>query len=534
MNPTVFIGLDGATFTILDPLIENGTMPFLKEFIAQGAKAELLSTSNPLTPPAWISLMTGRNPGNHGVFDFIWAEERKKDVYFTLYNYRDIQCETIWSMVNRQNKKVCSLNFPMMSPPPTDSGKIVPGLVSWKHLRRNVYPQDLYPELQSIPGFNARVLAWDFDLEKKAAKGIPHQEYEKWIEFHISREKQWFEVVRYLMKKDPCDLTAILFDGPDKILHMGWRFLDPDMHLHKTTKWEEKIHLLCMDYFHLLDNFLAEISNLAGPDARIFMASDHGFGPTWQVFRVNSWLHRQGYLTWKETDHLDEKEQKSVEKLVQRHFVLLDWDKTLAYAPTTTSNGIYIRVAHNSNQSGVPIDQYQTFRQDLIEQLMAITDPSTGDPVIKRVLTKEEAYPGRHNELAPDLTVVTQDHSFVSILNKEPVVCSRPEIEGTHYPEGIFLAKGPGIKKGAILPQLSIIDVAPSILYSLGLDVPSDLEGDFPVGMIEPSFLKEQPFKKGEPTILPDSYALNREKNKMQTEEEEQIFKQLKALGYIE
>ncbi len=103
MNQTLLIGLDGATFSILDPLLENGTMPFLKEFIDSGVRANLISTTNPLTPPAWISLMTGRKPGNHGVFDFIWAEERKNDVYFTLYNYRDIQCETIWSIVSRQN-----------------------------------------------------------------------------------------------------------------------------------------------------------------------------------------------------------------------------------------------------------------------------------------------------------------------------------------------------------------------------------------------------------------------------------------------
>ena len=116
MNPTVLIGLDGATYSILDPLMKYGTMPFLKKFLNDGVRAELLSTANPLTPPAWISLMTGRTPGNHGVFDFIWAEERETDHYFTLYNFRDIQCETIWSIVSRQNGRICSLNCPRPVP----------------------------------------------------------------------------------------------------------------------------------------------------------------------------------------------------------------------------------------------------------------------------------------------------------------------------------------------------------------------------------------------------------------------------------
>lgn len=534
MKRTVLIGLDGATFTILDPLMENGTMPFLKKFVNQGVRAELLSTTNPLTPPAWTSLMTGRSPGNHGVFDFVWAEERKTNHYFTLYNFRDIQCETIWSIISRQKGKICSLNFPFMSPPPSVSGYIVPGLVSWKHLRLNVSPPELYAKLKAIPGFNGKELAWDFDLEDKAAKGVPKEEFENWIAFHIRREKQWFNIARHIMQNDPCNLMAILFDGPDKLLHMGWRFLDPNLFPKKPSAWEQKIHNLCLDYFRELDGFIAEITTLAGPDARIFIASDHGFGPSWQIFRVNTWLHSQGYLTWKDLGELDEKDRKSAEKVAERHFVLLDWDKTTAYARTITSNGIYIRVAKGPDQTGVPVDQYEVFRSELMEKLLAIRDPKTGKQIIKRILTKEEAYPGIHNGQAPDLLLAMEDCSFLSIFNKSPIIYHRPEIEGTHYPEGIFMARGPGICSGASLPQLSIIDVAPSLLYSLGLSIPSDFERPLPTEVFESSFLKEHPSIVGEPTQPLDSFALQAGKTGSENEEEEQICKQLKALGYME
>jgi predicted AlkP superfamily phosphohydrolase/phosphomutase len=478
--------------------------------------------------------MTGRSPGNHGVFDFIWAEQRKKDHYFTLYNFRDIQCETIWSIVSRQNGSICSLNFPFMSPPPEISGMIVPGFVSWKHLRLNVYPRQLYDEIRALPGFNAKELAWDFDLEKKAERGVPKDEFENWIAFHIRREKQWFEIARYLMAHKPSDLMAILFDGPDKISHMGWRFLDPAFFPDTPSAWERKIRDLCFEYFQALDGFLAEIISAADPAVRIFITSDHGFGPSRIVFRVNSWLHSQGYLTWKTLDGLDEKSREGAEKVIERHFVLLDWDKTTAYARTVTSNGIYIRVAKGPDDKGVPADRYDAFRTELIEKLSAIQDPATGQPIIRHVWTKEEVFPGPHNAQAPDLTLVMQDHSFVSILNKNPIVYHRPEIEGTHFPEGIFLAQGPGIRQGVRLSPLSILEAAPCLLYSLGLDIPSDFEGRLPEDVFEQAFLKKHPPVAGEPTRLPDSYALKVGKKAPDADEQAQIYKQMKALGYIE
>ena len=87
MKPTVLIGLDGATFNILDYLMEKDHMPFLKDFTAKGFRSKLMSTPNPLTPPAWVSMVTGRNPGVHGIYDFLRWEERKDTVYFILNNY---------------------------------------------------------------------------------------------------------------------------------------------------------------------------------------------------------------------------------------------------------------------------------------------------------------------------------------------------------------------------------------------------------------------------------------------------------------
>lgn len=534
MQRTILIGLDGATFSILDALIAEGHMPRLRTFIAQGVRAELLSTPNPLTPPAWTTLMTGRGPGSHGIFDFIWTEERGNEVYFTLNNFRDIQVETIWAMVSRQSGRVTTLNFPLMMPPPKIAGSVVPGLVSWRHLRRNVHPPELYAQLKSLPGFDVKAVAWDFDQEKRATQIIPENEREEWITFHLRREQQWFEIFRHLVRNDPCDLTAILIDGVDKLQHICWGQLDPQYSDNHSTPAGGRNRQLCLEYFRNLDVFLGEVMEWAGPEARVFIASDHGFGPTEKVFRVNRWLSERGYLAWAPTAKLDPRERQKVDNLVTGHFVYLDWKNTIAYAPSPALNGIHIRVAGDANPGGIPEWEYEAFRNRLIAELYEIRDPDTGAPVVAHVLKKEDTFPGAHGHHGPDLTLVLHDHGFVSTLNKEPVIWARPEVAGTHRPEGIFLARGAGIPRGQVIGQQSIMDVAPTLLYSLGLAIPEDLEGRVITEAFDAAHRRAHPVQPGPPTQAPKTYVSTTARTPASRDEEAEILRRLQALGYME
>jgi predicted AlkP superfamily phosphohydrolase/phosphomutase len=514
--------------------MEKGIMPFLKKFVASGVRGELLSTIPHVSPVAWTSCMTGRSPGCHGIFDFIRAEERNGEMYFTLYNSRDIQCETVWSMISRRDKRVTLLNFMLTFPPLPISGHIVPGLVPWKHLKQGIYPPDLYDKLKLLSGLNYKEMAWDFELEKKVLQGISNQEYEMWLRFHIQREHHWFEIARYLMETDPSDLTAIVFDGPDKLQHICWRFLDPKLAPTSPSPYEKKISDLCFEYFRKLDGYLAEIVRLAGPKANIFFVSDHGFGPTNEVFRVNVWLHEQGYLTWQTLKDSDEEAKQSWKRRLNSNFVLLDWVKTKAYARTPSSNGIYIRKALAPDWSGVPADEYEAFRKRLIDGLYSVVDPNTGERIVKRVWTREEAFSGSQMHQAPDLTISLRDGGFVSIKDVPPALQSRLEVAGTHRPEGIFLAGGPSILKGVTIDPLSIIDIASTLFYSLGLEIPDELEGRVPVEVFESQWVRANPVRFAEASKTPKTVKSKGSEPETETEEDSIIFEQLKALGYIE
>ena len=74
----IIVGLDGATFDIIEPLTKKGELPNLTSIMENGVYGELTSTIHPITPQAWTTFLTGKNAGKHGIFDFT---ARKKDSY---------------------------------------------------------------------------------------------------------------------------------------------------------------------------------------------------------------------------------------------------------------------------------------------------------------------------------------------------------------------------------------------------------------------------------------------------------------------
>ena len=528
---TLFIGMDGATFTVLDDLTQaNGgkpVMPFLSRIYAEGSRAKLRSTPHPLTPPAWVSLMTGRGPGHHGVFDFIRAEERGDEVYFTLYDSRDCRVETIWSIASRQGKRVCALNFPFTAPPPTQlNGCIVPGFIPWRHLRRNSYPDDIYERVKSIPDFNPQELAWDFDREKQSGNELNDDDREKWVRYHLPREQQWFKVAQYLMHEEQPDLMAVLFDGVDKLQHQAWQYVDPGLQHGELSGFHKRMRELSLDYFRQLDGFIEELIKAAGPQAQVFFASDHGFTGSNEIVRINTYLAEKGYVHFKPLPEGDTGARRD-----NSYFAFLDWSKTIAYCRTPSCNGITIRVARKPGEAGVDPKDYEKVRDRLIGDLEDLKDPETGERIIAEIHKREDVFPGAAMAGAPDLQLVLRDFGFVSVRNVEPVLEKRQYVIGTHHPNGVFLGYGPGIEAGKVLARRHITDVTSTLLYSLGLPIPSDLEGKVPTAMFTAEYQAEHPVTIGESTTGGNREQLG---ETMDDEEKQQLMDQLRMLGYME
>ncbi len=528
-NKVLMIGLDGATFSLLDPLIKQGDMPFLGGVIEKAVRANLMSTRHPLTPQAWTSMITGRSPTAHGIYDFLRPVFLAGGgVFLNINDFRDNHCETIWSIANRHKQRATSLNFYGMAPAPAIDGYVISGFIPWRHLKQATYPKQLYDEVRALPNFNYRLLGMDIAEEKKCVQGLHQGEHEPWIELQNTRDRAWAELTCHLMKKDRTELTAVVLDGPDKLQHLFWRFVDPALKEKEPSDWHKRIHELSVDFYRGLDRNLKMMFDAAGPDTDILITSDHGFGPTTEIFYVNEWLARKGYLHWSNNAQDDSIGQLTADK-IKDHLSMIDWKKTLAFSPTPSSNAIFVR-RDTGTGFGVKEDDYLSFVLKLQSELLAVRDPANpdGQPIVVGAdLNKLRG--SNFVEPCPDITLRLRDGGLVSILKSNEILTQRPSADGTHRPEGIFIGHGPRFRQGVRLNSLDILDISPLILTLLGIPVPSDMEGRVPTEAL----VGEHTMRRGEATFVPAN-ADDSDRAEASEEEREALMNQLKILGYMD
>jgi hypothetical protein len=150
------------------------------------------------------------------------------------------------------------------------------------------------------------------------------------------------------------------------------------------------------------------------------------------------------------------------------------------------------------------------------------------------VYTRDEVFQGPHHDAAPDLTLILSDGGLVSILPSKETVSRRPSVSGSHRPVGIFGARGPAIRPGLVAGELSILDIAPTVLYSLGLPLPEELQGRVPVEIYRDTVLSEHPVRKTAAGIGGPASEAGSTPVPGELEDEETVLERLRELGYIE
>lgn len=526
---TLIIGLDGATYDLLDPLVEEGIMPNLGRIMKDGARGVLRSTIHPLTPPAWTTMTTGRTPGNHGVFDFIRVDRDGTKPSYTLATSSDVMVPTIWQIASREGLRATTLNFPVTFPAKPIEGVVIPGYVPWSYLGRAIHPRPVFKMLKEKGVFKASEMSTDWQHERKAVQGLSENQLEDWVNFHITRENRWFDILMTLMEEEPSELTAVLFDGTDRIQHLCYHLIDRETRGDYDTPDAIKTRDLALQYYRNVDGYIQQMIDKAGPDAQVFIVSDHGFTRSGaRIFYANTWLEKMGWLDWIEGTPMDDQGRVALDENTEAS-TLIDWETTKAYALSSSSNAIFIRQAKVPGAPGVPPAEYEAFRDKMIEELLALKDPKTGKPVIMHVFKREDAFPGTYTDRAPDLTLMLHDYSFLSVLRADEALKDRQVPYATHHPDGIIVATGPGINAGARLDPLFIADVAPIALYSLGLPVPTDIEGKVRLDVFSEKWRAAHPLSYVD--VLTEAGV--QDGTTLDAEAQAQIKERLKSLGYL-
>ncbi len=492
----VVIGLDGATFKLLDPLMKEGIMPNLASISNEGTRAVLKSTMPPYTAPAWTTFATGVNPGKHGCYDFLLPTDNLEE--FDLCNSTYIRTDTVYELLHQANKRSILINLPNSFPAKLDSPTITSLLTVGDQA---VYPESLkekYPELKNYR------LTPDESLQLKG-------KIDEYIDDIIEVEKGHMEAVRTLWENEEWDFFFYLFSATDWISHAMF-----DKLLHDR-------HPKAMELFKYIDDQIGWIKERLPKDTNLYVVSDHGFKVFTETFYFNKWLEEEGYLITKTADSeafhrgiskQDEQRRaiqnskalkvsvnkdmmrwigksKTVERgakwfyhKVAKPFlpikinldVIIDFENTKVCFPKgRTMTAIYINDGRKYN-NGKPLtdNEYIALRDEVIEKLSNLKGPD-GTNVTPKVYTKEEIYGDNVPERCPDLFYEFGDYWFVGQFHSSELFVD--EVSNKHDAYGIFIAWGPGIKNGKELTEHNIADVTPTLLHDMEQAVPSYMDG---------------------------------------------------------
>ena len=500
MSGKVFvIGLDGVTFKLIRPWVAQGLLPNFARLMQEGVFGELLSTPDMLSPAAWTSFATGRNPGSHGIFNFM--DMVPGTLKLRYLNSRHREGETIWSVLSDAGKKVGMMNIPMTYPADEVNGFMISG---WNapgvRSPGFTYPPGLVDELLERHG--------DYPLfptvKKHMAAGNPELAVRE-LNHNLDIN---FAATRDLMERRPWDFFATVVIATDQVQHYFWRAMDPGSPGH-TAEEAARYGDTILGVYRRCDAFIGELLEKLDDDTTLIVMSDHGAGKNHGAVKyLPLWLQALGLATQKQVSHsLLSRSLKGVYQALNTHlsvrlkhllntllpalrdrvetawrFDAYEWDKTKVffhYEPRVNLRG---REPHGIVAPG---KEYEEVRDFVIAKLFECRDLKTGEPLVERVFKGEEVFHGAHAAEAPDLVIWWRDVAISGMVcpgEHGDIVVSEEYVEdirsGHHTPYGVLLARGPRLKRGVEITGARIIDLAPTILHLMGETPPGGMDGE--------------------------------------------------------
>ena len=553
VSKVIVIGLDGSTFDLISPWIENGEMPNLRQLIQGGISGELTSTYPPLTGPAWSSFMTGKSPSHHGVLEFfhrINGEYRQK-----LNNPFDIDGSSLWQLLSSAGKRVGVLGVPLTYPPERINGFLITGLLTPAGRRDFTHPPELLDELEEKIG------TYRLRHDEKYRKSNP----EPFIQEQYEILENNTQAIEYLMTHKSWDFMMAHILGTDRMQHEFWHVIDPRHPQHDPIE-SEKLGNVLLDFFREVDNAIGRIINLAG-DAAIIIMSDHGFGPVYKFINFNTWLLEKKFLKLKRSFGtqlrylifkmgfnytqlgnwilklgLGKRAKKlgrgKREDLQRRVFLSLndvDWSRSRVYSMGNFGQ-LFVNLEGREPMGIVsPGEEYESLLDELTQELLSLTDPETKQPVVEKIFRRDDIYNGPYSEQAPDLVFFTQRMEYkamgLSDFSSPKIIEPVYGTTGHHRMNGVLICNKPGVFKQSDgeIEEAHIYDLTPTILYLMDLNIPESMDGKVLFDLFTDEFRENCDPKYSNP----DFDEGTRDQNDLTEQEEAKLAEILRSLGYV-
>jgi predicted AlkP superfamily phosphohydrolase/phosphomutase len=532
------IGLDSATFDVVDPMLDAGELPNIGRACREGARGVLRSTTHPLTPHAWSTIVTGVNAGRHGIWDFTERDESGYQLRLVNGSFR--RAPAVWDRLRRSERRLGVVNVPFTWPAPEVNGFAIAGFDAAAREQGLTFPAEVGRELRNRYGsleldnrFPIKNGQFDLDLVRRAAS-------------------QKLQIVEWLAERFDPELLFVVFMAADHVHHICW------------TDWEEKgLESPVADVYRVLDEAVGRLAELSGPGANLMIVSDHGAGPLHGVVNLNAWLEQEGFLSYATGGSVTRRKLLGEALELRRHlpaswryaakqrlpnlreraqersdYSVLDWSETQAFSYGTFGN-IVVNVRGREAQGVVePGEEYERVRDEIAARIAELRGPG-GEQLVADVHRREDLFQGPELDKVPDLLVEFDRYAWLgkgNLKSRPDSLWDRIEIEdsehsyvGSHRHEGIAVLAGPAAAAGAALSG-ELVDVAPTLLYLLGEPIPSDLEGRILFEALRPEILDERPAEYDD--TPPEEF--DREREELQDEGAAEVERRLRGLGYLE
>lgn len=538
MNKVILFGLDGTSFNIIQPWVQKGYLPTFARLLKEGVSGVLKSTYPPVTVPAWAAMLTGKNPGRLGYHDF--SERKNGSYHFGAVNLRWDEINPVWKVVNDLSKRVCVFNVPTTPIPRYFlNGIFVAG------------PGPLEIGLKSRYAFPERINKLFKDLRYREAMSLPmNLSIPQILENLQKKAELQCQLAVQLLKEETWDLFIFCLFVTDLAEHLCLEGRD-----------QEDNSSALLKIYQIADRWLGEVLNHIPEECNLMIVSDHGQTASRGIVDLNTLLAENGFLVtkvarrrwisrsdiyrslsrwdmypfykWlssiKVLSFIDEFMKKIIPWERDLHQET-DWSRTQAYS--ISNGGIFINLAGREPKGVVRPAEYDHLREKLISSLRILRDPETGEQIVLQALPREEVYYGEFLGKMPDIVVEWKDgySNLVSegIPRRQMISKSDHRFQGgVHTRDGIFIAWGPDIAKGKELNPMWIASVAPTLLYLLGLPIPSDLDGRVLIQILSNPPEEISVFPAGDNKKSPQM-------RKYSPEEDKAILKRLRDLGYAD
>ncbi len=508
----LIIGLDGATWALLDPWIEQGRLPHLARLRRNSLWGPLASTIPAATLPSWSTFMTGVNPGRHGIFDFTRRQLGTYEVRFVNASFRKVP--TIWKLLSDAGRRVCILGLPGTYPPEHLNGCMVSGFDTPVTTRADasfVAPSSLAPLVKKMGGFPFA----DFQ-EFRVGRG--------WYRTALDRLLRGIEVktrlARTLLDRGPWDCFLLLFGETDTVAHHFWKFHDP-----ASPRFDAAGALELGDairrVYEVLDGAIGELTGSV-PEAAVLVVSDHGFGGAGaKIVYLNQWLEQQGFQRSRRR-HSRRDFNASLKRLAlsalppsaqswafrlngsrwasrlesRARFAGIEWQRTRAFSEELNYfPSVWLNVKGREPEGVVDPADYERVREDVCAAARELRDPERGAPIVRHAWRREELYHGPWTEYAPDVVLdlhLDQGYSYVCLPSagaptaeavrtlsaRESAGGKLASMNGSHRADGVFIVGNRlHARLGKRLEGVHIADMAPTILDLCGVQPPAGFDG---------------------------------------------------------